>query len=232
LFKQDVDPGQVACVVLEPVQGEGGFIPMPDGFPARLKEVCARHGILYVDDEVQAGVGRTGPVWAIEHYGVEPDLMVTGKSLGGGLPLAGVTGRADVMDAVPPGGLGGTFGGNPLACAAAAAVLNAVRSEGFRRRAEEVGERVRTRLEDLVAQSHLLGEVRGLGPMLAIEFVETTPDLAQAVTAAARKRGLVLLSCGIYGNVVRILVPLSIDDALLGRGLDLLEESLGDAGAA
>jgi 4-aminobutyrate aminotransferase len=232
LFKQDVHPEHVACVVLEPVQGEGGFIPMPDDFPPRLKELCAEHGILYVDDEVQSGVGRTGPVWAIEHYGVEPDLMVTGKSLGGGLPLAGVTGRADVMDAVPPGGLGGTFGGNPAACAAASAVLNEVRSDRFRERALELGKRIRGRLEDFVAQSHLLGEVRGLGPMLAIELVEKTPDRAQAVTAAARERGLVLLSCGIYGNVIRILVPLSSSDEELERGLDLLEEALGDAGAA
>jgi 4-aminobutyrate aminotransferase / (S)-3-amino-2-methylpropionate transaminase / 5-aminovalerate transaminase len=232
LFKQDVRPEQVACVVLEPVQGEGGFIPMPDDFPPRLKEICEQHGILYVDDEVQAGVGRTGPVWAIEHYGVEPDLLVSGKSLGGGLPLAGVTGRAELMDAVPPGGLGGTFGGNPVACAAAIAVLNEVRSERFRAEAVELGKRIRTRLEDFVAQSHLLGEVRGLGPMLAIELADKTPELASRVTAAARERGLVLLSCGIYGNVIRILVPLTIDDALLERGLDLLEESLGDAGAA
>jgi 4-aminobutyrate aminotransferase len=231
LFKQDVHPEQVACIVLEPVQGEGGFIPMPDDFPLRLKEICDRHGILFVDDEVQSGVGRTGPIWAIEHYGVEPDLMVTGKSLGGGLPLAGVTGRAEVMDAVPPGGLGGTFGGNPLACAAAIAVLNEVRTEHFRERTVELGKRIRARLEDFVAQSHLLGEVRGLGPMLAIEFTEQTPDLASRVTAAARDRGLVLLSCGSYGNVIRILVPLTIDDVLLERGLDLLEESLGDAGA-
>jgi 4-aminobutyrate aminotransferase len=228
LFKQDVDPASVACVVLEPVQGEGGFIPMPDDFPRRLKEICVEHGILYVDDEVQAGVGRTGPVWAIEHYGVEPDLLVSGKSLGGGLPLAGVTGRAELMDSVPPGGLGGTFGGNPVACAAAAAVLEEVRTESFRAGAEELGKRIRTRLENFVAQSHLLGEARGLGPMLALELTEPTPDLAKAITAAARERGLVLLSCGIYGNVIRILVPLTIDDALLERGLDLLEESLGD----
>jgi 4-aminobutyrate aminotransferase / (S)-3-amino-2-methylpropionate transaminase / 5-aminovalerate transaminase len=229
LFKQDVDPASVACVVLEPVQGEGGFIPMPLDFVPRLKEICEKHEILYVDDEVQAGVGRTGPVWAIEHYGVEPDLLVSGKSLGGGLPLAGVTGPAEIMDSVPPGGLGGTFGGNPLACAAAKAVLEEVRSDGYRGRAEKVGQRVRSRLEDLVAQSHLLGEVRGLGSMLAVELAEPTPDLAKSVTAAARERGLVLLSCGIYGNVIRILVPLTIDDALLERGLDLLEESLGDA---
>ncbi len=231
LFKQDVDPEQVACIVLEPVQGEGGFIPMPDDFPRRLQEICQGHGILYVDDEVQSGIGRTGPVWAIEHYGVEPDLIVSGKSLGGGLPLAGVTGRAELMDAVPPGGLGGTFGGNPAACAAAVAVLEEVRTDRFRVRADELGQRIRQRLEDFVAQSHLLGEVRGLGPMLAIELTEKSPDLAKAITSASRERGLVLLSCGIYGNVIRILVPLSIDDALLERGLDLLEEALGDASA-
>jgi 4-aminobutyrate aminotransferase / (S)-3-amino-2-methylpropionate transaminase / 5-aminovalerate transaminase len=231
LFKQDVDPGEVACIVLEPVQGEGGFIPMPEDFPPRLKEVCEQHGILYVDDEVQSGVGRTGPVWAIEHYGVEPDLLVSGKSLGGGLPLAGVTGRAELMDAVPPGGLGGTFGGNPLACAAAAAVLQEVRTDRFRARADELGARIRSRLEGLVARAPALGEVRGLGPMLALELADPTPDLAKAVTAAARDRGLVLLSCGIYGNVIRILVPLSIDDALLEHGLDLLEEAIGDASA-
>jgi 4-aminobutyrate aminotransferase/(S)-3-amino-2-methylpropionate transaminase len=228
LFKQDVRPQRVACIVLEPVQGEGGFIPMPEDFPRRLKEVCEEHGILYVDDEVQSGAGRTGPVWAIEHYGVEPDLVVSGKSLGGGLPLAGVTGKAELMDAVPPGGLGGTFGGNPLACAAAIAVLSEVRSDEFRARAEELGGRIRARLELHAAE----GDVRGLGPMLALEFAEQTPDRASRVTAAARERGLVLLSCGMYGNVIRILVPLSIDDELLERGLGLLEESLGDADPA
>jgi 4-aminobutyrate aminotransferase len=227
VFKQDVKPEQVACIVLEPVQGEGGFIPMAEDFPRRLKELCDEHGILYVDDEVQAGVGRTGPVWAIEHYGVEPDLLVSGKSLGGGLPLAGVTGKADLMDAVPPGGLGGTFGGNPLACAAAIAVLNEVRTAEFRARAEELGERIRARLEALNA-----GEVRGLGPMLALEFPEKSSERASRVTAAARQRGLVLLSCGMYGNVIRILVPLTIGDELLERGLGLLEEAVGDADAA
>src|SRR4051794_13948311 len=227
LFKQDVDPRSVACIVLEPVQGEGGFIPMPDDYVPRLKELCERHGILYVDDEVQSGTGRTGSVWAIEHYGVEPDLLVSGKSIGGGLPLAGVTGKAELMDAVPPGGLGGTFGGNPLACAAAIAVLNEVRTPEFRVRSEELGRRIRARLEALNA-----GEVRGLGPMLAVELSEQTPERASRVTAAARERGLVLLSCGMYGNVIRVLVPLTIDDELLERGLGLLEEALGDADAA
>ncbi len=228
LFKQDVSPEHVACIVLEPVQGEGGFIPMPDDFPRRLKEICDEHGILYVDDEVQSGVGRTGPVWAIEHYGVEPDLLVSGKSLGGGLPLAGVTGKAELMDAVPPGGLGGTFGGNPAACAAAVAVLNEVRTDDFRARSEEIGRQIRERLEGHAGG----GEVRGLGPMLALELAEPTPERASRVTAAARERGLVLLSCGIYGNVIRILVPLTIEDELLHRGLGLLEESLGDADTA
>ena len=227
VFKQDVNPERVACVVLEPVQGEGGFIPMPEDFPRRLKGLCEEHGILYVDDEVQSGVGRTGPVWAIEHYEVEPDLLVSGKSLGGGLSLAAVTGKAELMDAVPPGGLGGTFGGNPLACAAAIAVLHKVATLEFRARAEELGRRIRARLEALAA-----GEVRGLGPMLALEFAEKTPERASRITAAARERGLVLLSCGMYGNVIRILVPLTIDDELLERGLGLLEEAFDDADAA
>jgi 4-aminobutyrate aminotransferase / (S)-3-amino-2-methylpropionate transaminase / 5-aminovalerate transaminase len=231
LLKQDVDPQSVACLVLEPVQGEGGFVEMPADFPRRLKEICDAQGILFVDDEVQAGVGRTGPVWAIEHYGVEPDLIVSGKSLGGGLPLAGVTGASELMDSVPPGGLGGTFGGNPLACVAAVEVLREVKGDAFRKRADELGGRIRARLEQLAARNAAVGEVRGLGPMLALELTEPTPDLAKAVTSAARDRGLVLLACGIYGNVIRILVPLTIDDALLERGLDLLEESLGDARA-
>src|SRR5215211_7814033 len=236
LFKGDVDPQSVACVVLEPVQGEGGFVEMPLDFPPRLQELCERHGILYVDDEVQAGVGRTGPVWAIEHYGVEPDLLVSGKSLGGGLPLAGVTGPAEIMDAVPAGGLGGTFGGNPLACAAALAVLDEVSSEDFRRRADEVGERIRAGLEAIAARVDSVGEVRGLGSMLAIELVEdreTKPPaaaLASATTAAARERGLVLLSGGLHGNRIRILVPLIVSDEDLDRGLELLEEALVDAG--
>jgi 4-aminobutyrate aminotransferase/(S)-3-amino-2-methylpropionate transaminase len=235
LFKGDVDPASVACVVLEPVQGEGGFIPMPFDFPPRLKELCERHGILYVDDEVQSGVGRTGPVWAIEHYGVEPDLLVSGKSLGGGLPLAGVTGPAVLVDSVQAGGLGGTFGGNPVACAAALAVLDEVSTDDFRARAEHIGDRLRSGLEGIAERIAAVGEVRGIGPMLALELVEDAETkepaaaLASATTAAARERGLILLSCGIYGNVIRILVPLVISDEDLDRGLEVLEEALGDA---
>jgi 4-aminobutyrate aminotransferase / (S)-3-amino-2-methylpropionate transaminase / 5-aminovalerate transaminase len=238
LFKSDVDPESVACVVLEPVQGEGGFVPMPRDFPPRLRELCDRHGILYVDDEVQSGVARTGPVWAIEHYGVEPDLLVSGKSLGGGLPLAAVTGPADVVDAVAPGGLGGTFGGNPVACAAALAVLDEIVGEPFQRRARELGDRIREALEGIASRLGAVGEVRGLGPMLALELVEDretkapASGLAGATVSAARERGLVLLSCGLYGNVIRILVPLVIDDEDLERGLELLEESLAAASAS
>src|SRR5438874_11255157 len=232
LFKADVDPQPVACVVLEPVQGEGGFIPMPSDFPARLAELCARHGILYVDDEVQSGVGRTGPVWAIEHYEVEPDLLVSGKSLGGGLPLAGVTGRAEVVDAVQPGGLGGTFGGNPVACAAAVAVLETVADPAFRRRSEGLGKTLRAGLDAIAARVPAIGEVRGLGPMLALELREQTPALAAATVDAALDRGLVLLACGLYGNVLRILAPLTISDEEAAEGLELLEAALVDAGAA
>jgi 4-aminobutyrate aminotransferase/(S)-3-amino-2-methylpropionate transaminase len=238
LFKGDVDPESVACVVLEPVQGEGGFIPMPEDFPRRLKEVCAAHGILYVDDEVQSGIGRTGPVWAIERYGVEPDLLVSGKSLGGGLPLAGVTGPAEIVDAVPAGGLGGTFGGNPVACAAALAVLDEVSTEDFRARANQIGDRLQAGLEGIATRIDAVGEVRGLGPMLALELVESRETkepaaaMASKTTAAARELGLVLLSCGIYGNVIRILVPLVISDEDLDRGLEILEEALGDAAQA
>jgi 4-aminobutyrate aminotransferase/(S)-3-amino-2-methylpropionate transaminase len=238
LFAAEVDPASVACVVLEPVQGEGGFVVMPPDFPGRLAERCARHGILYVDDEVQSGVGRTGPVWAIEHYGVEPDLLVSGKSLGGGLPLAAVTGRAEVVDAPPPGGLGGTFGGNPLSCAAALVVLDTVADPAFRERAVALGSRIRARLEAIAAGNAHVGEVRGLGPMLALELVEERATrapasaLAAAVVGEAFDRGLVLLSCGLYGNVIRILVPLVATEAELERGLDLLEESLGVAAGA
>jgi 4-aminobutyrate aminotransferase/(S)-3-amino-2-methylpropionate transaminase len=231
LFKQDVDPATVACLVLEPVQGEGGFIPMPPEFVRALRGICDEHGILYVDDEVQSGCGRTGTVWAIEQLGVEPDLLVSGKTLGGGLPLAAVTGRAELMDAVHPGGLGGTFGGNPVACAAAGAVLDEIASPGFAARAEQVATLLRTRLDESASRQPLVGEVRGLGAMLALELADQTPDAAVAVTGAAAERGLILLSCGLHGNVLRLLPPLSATDEELERGLAILEEALGDAGS-
>jgi 4-aminobutyrate aminotransferase / (S)-3-amino-2-methylpropionate transaminase / 5-aminovalerate transaminase len=227
LFKSDVDPQTVACVVLEPVQGEGGFVPMPPDFPAQLAEVCRSHGILFVADEVQSGAGRTGTVWAIEQYDeVEPDLLVSGKSIGGGLPLAGVTGRAELMDAVGPGGLGGTFGGNPLSCAAGVAVLEAIREPDFLARAVRLGDVLRDRLEGLAERHAGIGEVRGLGPMLAVELEERAPERAKAVVDAAFDRGLLLLSCGLYGNVLRFLPPLTISDEELDEGLGLLDEAL------
>ena len=222
LFKGDVDPRSVACAVLEPVQGEGGFIPMTPDFPKRLQELLDEHGILYVNDEVQSGCGRTGPVWAIEHYGVQPDLTVSGKTLGGGLPLAAVTGRAELMDAVPPGGLGGTFGGNPLSCAAAIAILDALAEA--RPRAEAIGRRLHQRLATMAPEG---SEVRGLGPMAAIELPQQDGEETARITGEARERGLLVLSCGIYGNVIRILVPFAIGDDELDRGLDILEGCLG-----
>jgi 4-aminobutyrate aminotransferase len=229
LFKQDVDPAEVACIVLEPVQGEGGFIPMPAEFIHALRTLCDTHGIVYVDDEVQSGCGRTGTMWAIERYDVEPDLLVSGKTLGGGLPLAAVTGRAELMDAPHAGGLGGTFGGNPVACAASLAVLGELSAPGFRERAEQIAGLLRTRLDELAAKHPIVGEVRGLGAMLALELTEQNGDAAKAVTTAAREKGLVLLSCGLYGNVIRLLPPLSATDEELERGLGILEEALGDA---
>jgi 4-aminobutyrate aminotransferase / (S)-3-amino-2-methylpropionate transaminase / 5-aminovalerate transaminase len=226
LFAQDVDPRSVACVVLETVQGEGGFIPMPSEFVQALKLICERHGILYVADEVQSGCGRTGPPWAIEHLNVEPDLIVSGKTLGGGLPLAAVTGPSKLMDSVHPGGLGGTFGGNPVSCAAACVVLDTIAERGFRQRAETVGRLIRGRLERIAEEQHAIGDVRGLGPMLAIEFAVKSGDPTKAVTTKARENGLLILSCGLYGNVIRLLPPLTATDEQLERGLDILEQAV------
>ncbi len=227
IFKEDVDPSDVACMILEPVQGEGGFIPMPEDFVRQLVELCNQHGILYVDDEVQAGMGRTGPVWAIEHYGVEPDILVSGKSLGGGLPLAAITARAEIMDAPEKGGLGGTFGGNPLSCVAANAALDLVAAPAFRERTDRLAATLRARLDEIASRHDAVQEVRGLGPMLAMEV--DTRERAFATTQGARERGLILLSCGYDGNVLRILVPHVVDDADLDAGLRILDEALGAA---
>jgi len=230
LFKAEVDPASVACVVLEPVQGEGGFLTMPTDYLLRLTEICRENGILFVDDEVQSGVGRTGKMWAIEHNeGVAPDLLVSGKSIGGGLPLAAVTGPASIMDSVPAGGLGGTFGGNPLSCAAAVAVLDAVADPEFLAQATALGARMRARLEQLAAKHPPIGEVRGLGPMLAFELAEQSPDQAAAIVAAAFERNLLLLACGMYGNVIRLLAPLTIEQEELDEGLSVLEDALAVA---
>ena len=227
-FRSDVDPESVACVVLEPVQGEGGFIPMPPDFLAAAPGALPR-----ARDPLRRRRGAVGHRAHREDVGGRAlrrrraGPLVSGKSIGGGLPLAGVTGRAEIMDAVHVGGLGGTFGGNPLSCAAAAVVLDLVADDDFLAQARELGETMRARLDDIASRHSEIGEVRGLGPMLAFEFEEQSPDRAKAVTAAAFERGLVLLSCGLYGNVIRLLPPLTIAPEELDEGLAILEESLG-----
>jgi 4-aminobutyrate aminotransferase / (S)-3-amino-2-methylpropionate transaminase / 5-aminovalerate transaminase len=232
IFKAHVDPGSVACVILEPVQGEGGFTVMPKDFVQGLKERCERYGILYIDDEVQAGMGRTGTLWGIEHSDVVPDLMTVGKSLASGMPLAGVVGRADIIDAVHPGGLGSTYGGNPVACAAAIESITAIADDSFLAAARAAGETIQARLHEMAGRVSAIGEVRGIGPMAAIELVtdrgtrEPAAEMAAATVAGALERGLLLLKTGIYDNVLRILVPVNASDDDLTTGLDRLEESL------
>jgi 4-aminobutyrate aminotransferase len=237
MFKATVDPASVACVILEPIQGEGGFTVMPAEFIQGLKARCEQHGILYIDDEVQAGMGRTGTLWGIEHSGVVPDLVTVGKSLASGMPLAGVIGSTEVMDSVHPGGLGSTYGGNQVACAAAVESLKAISDPDFLARAVEVGERIHVRLNEMAARHQAIGEVRGIGPMAAIELVkdretrEPGAEIAAAAVAAALDRGLIILKTGIYDNVIRILVPIAAPDEDIEAGLDRLEESLGAAAA-
>jgi 4-aminobutyrate aminotransferase len=236
LFKSDIAPDQVAAILIEPVQGEGGFNPAPAAFLADLRKICDEHGILLIVDEIQTGFGRTGKLFAIEHSGVAPDLMTVAKSLGGGFPISGVIGRADVMDAPVPGGLGGTYGGNPLACAAGLAVLDAIEQEGLMERAVVLGRTIASRFEALAKTNRFpcIGDVRGLGGMVAVELVKDrvtrapATDLTKALVLKAADAGLVLLSCGVFGNVIRFLPPLTISDAVLGEGLDCLERCLSD----
>jgi 4-aminobutyrate aminotransferase/(S)-3-amino-2-methylpropionate transaminase len=241
LFKADVDPARVAGIVIEPVQGEGGFYIASPEFFRKLRAICDRHGILLIVDEVQTGFGRTGKMFAIEHAGIEPDLVTMAKSLAGGFPLSGVCGKAQIMDAAPPGGLGGTYGGSPLGCAAALGVLDAIAEEGLLARADAMGRRMVERLTRIQSGNAVtcIGEVRALGAMVAIELVkdrsghEPAPDLTKAVIAEAAREGLILLSCGVYGNVIRLLTPLTIPDEGLDEGLDILERALETAvGAA
>jgi len=237
LFKHDVDAQRVAALIVEPVQGEGGFYIAPPVFLRELRTLCDRHGILLIVDEVQTGFARTGKMFAIEHSGVVPDLMTVAKSLAGGVPLSAVVGRADIMDAPLPGGLGGTYAGSPLGCAAALAVLDVIESEGLCARAERQGAMLRARLEDMRSRWPCIGEVRGLGAMVAMELVRDrrpdSPDaeITKALVQSEGRRGLVLLSCGIYGNVIRFLAPLTIPDAQLAEGLAILEAALEDVAA-
>lgn len=234
IFKADVEPERVAAIILEPVQGEGGFHQAPPEFMQALRALCDRHGILLIDDEIQAGFGRTGRMFGIEHTGVKPDLITVAKSLAGGFPLAGVIGRADVMDAAEPGGLGGTYAGSPVACAAALAVLDVMEEEQLLVRAAQLGARTRARLETFVGRNDLrpIAGIRGPGAMVAFDLVAShgahEPDgaAAKAVTAKALDGGLILLSCGVYGETIRLLFPLTVSDDLLDEGLGLLEDAL------
>ncbi len=236
IFKNDIEPDRVAAFILEPVQGEGGFNVAPKGFVQALRELADSHGILLIADEIQTGAGRTGTWFACEQWGVAPDLITTAKSLAGGYPLSAVVGRAKVMDAPGPGGLGGTYAGNPVACAAALAVLKVFEKEKLLQRAMALGERMKSRLQALSRTVPEIGDVRGLGAMVALELFKPAdgrpnlaqphPELTRRVVAQACQRGLILLSCGAHGNVIRILVPLTAPDALVDEGLDILAACL------
>jgi 4-aminobutyrate aminotransferase/(S)-3-amino-2-methylpropionate transaminase len=237
LFKADVDPARTACIVVEPVQGEGGFYIAPPEFLQALRRICDEHKILLISDEVQAGIARTGKMFAIEHSGVVPDMITSAKSLAGGFPLSAVTGTAEIMDSVPPGGLGGTYAGSPVGVAAGIAVLDVIEKENLLERANILGKRMTDRLNAMAKKNRFacIGEVRGLGAMVAVELVkdrqtmEPDPELTKRVTAKAVDNGLILLSCGIYANVLRLLVPLTASDAIVDEGLDAIEKSLDQA---
>ena len=233
-----IGASNVACVVVEPVQGEGGFVVAPEDWIPAVKAICTERDILFVDDEVQTGMGRTGKMFAIEHYGIVPDLVTTAKSLAAGLPISGVTGSAAVMDGPHVGGLGGTYGGNPVACAAALAVLAELTGTDLLARAERQGRTIRARLDPLADRLGIVGEVRGLGPMVGVELVtdRQTKEPAKIATAAVAKRchenGVLILKAGTYDNVIRLLAPLVIEDGDLHRGLDVLVEALEWADAS
>jgi len=238
LFASQVPPDRVAGVIVEPVQGEGGFVVPPDDFLPRLARLLHELDIPLIADEIQTGLGRSGEMFAVNHWGVEPDLVLLAKSLGGGLPLAAVVGRAELMDAPAPGGLGGTFGGNPVACAAALAVLEVIERDGICARARHVGETAIQHMRLMQERHDCIGDVRGIGAMTAMELVhnrssrEPAPELAIAVLREAHSRGLALLRAGLYDNVIRLLMPLTISDDELSKGLEILEQSVESATAA
>jgi len=233
IFRCDLSPDRIAAIVIEPVLGEGGFVVPPPTFLPRLRQLCDQHGILLVADEVQTGFGRTGKLFAVEHWNVVPDLIITAKSLGGGTPLSAVTGRADIMDALITGSIGGTYGGNPLACRAALAAIETLEKEGLVERANHIGARVRQRLEPLQKQHDCIGEVRGLGAMIGIELVdpatrEPASELAAKLIGACLQRGLILLKSGAGNNVIRTLMPLVITDEQLEEALDIFSLCLAE----
>ncbi len=237
-FLTRIAPEQVAAVIVEPVQGEGGFVVPPADFLPRLREICSRHGILLIADEVQTGFGRTGRMFAVEHYGVEPDLMLIAKSLAGGMPLAAVVGKAEIMDAPLPGGLGGTYGGNPVACAAALAVIEVFEREGLVERGRRLGDMALESMREWQREFPLIGDVRGLGAMVAMELVSDRATRkpasveAAAMLKEARARGLLLIKAGLYDNVIRLLMPLVTTEEEMAQALDILHDSLSAVSAA
>ena len=231
-FSADIEPTRVAAIIIEPVQGEGGFYPASASFMQRLRQVCDQHGILLICDEIQTGFCRTGKTFATEYSGVEPDIMTLAKSLAGGFPLSAVVGKSEVMNAAKPGGLGGTYAGSPIACAAALAVLEVIEEERLNQKALAQGEQIKARLHQLATRFDCIGNIRGPGAMVAMELVKEgdaerpDPDLTKRLVAEAGKRGLVLLACGVRGNVIRFLAPLTAPAAIVDEGLDLLEQAL------
>lgn len=234
LFKSDIDPERVAAIAIEPVQGEGGFYIAPFSFLKKLRKICDDYGILLIDDEVQSGFARTGKLFAIEHSEVEPDLITTAKSLAGGMPLSAVIGRASIMDSVEPGGLGGTYAGNPLSCAASLAVINIIEEERILEKSTRLGASLMESLKKIQVTYPEIGDVRGLGGMVAIEFVKDKdphkpdPDLTKKISNKCLENGLILLSCGVYGNVLRILVPITVDPKEIQEGIDILQKSISE----
>ncbi|RWA62639.1 4-aminobutyrate--2-oxoglutarate transaminase [Mesorhizobium sp.] len=236
LFAADVDPQRVAAIIIEPVQGEGGFYPAPASLMKALRELCDQHGILLIADEVQTGFARTGKMFAMDHHAVAPDLVTMAKSLAGGFPLAAVTGRAEIMDAPGPGGLGGTYGGSPIGVAAANAVLDVIEDEDLCGRANQLGNRLKQRLESLREKAPQIVDIRGPGFMNAVEFNDRTTKLPSAefankVRLIALDKGLILLTCGVHGNVIRFLAPITIQDSVFGEALDILESAILEASA-
>ncbi len=237
LFRSDCPPDQIAAMFFEPVQGEGGYNIATPKFLNYLRALCDEHGIVLVADEIQTGMGRTGKIFAMEHYGINPDLTCIGKSIGGGLPISGIVGKAVIIDSVPPGGLGGTFGGNPIACAAALAVLDVFEHENLLQRGLDIGAQIDTRLRKMAKRNSFdcIGDVRALGCMNAVEIVtdrdsrEPNGDLTARIAAKALNNGLILLTAGPARNVIRLLVPLSASFDIINEGLDILEESLSEA---
>ena len=231
VFKSDIDAERVAAIAIEPVQGEGGFYIAPFGFLKKLRKICDDNGILLISDEVQSGFARTGRLFAIEHSGVEPDLITSAKSLAGGMPLSAVIGRAQIMDSVEPGGLGGTYAGNPLACAASLAVMEIIEEERILEKSIRLGDVLQNALKKLSEEIPVIGEIRGLGGMVALEFVKEKdphkpdPDLAKKISQKCMENGLIILSCGIYGNVLRILVPITADLKEIDEGIEILRKS-------